>query len=389
MVTLLILVACDEGGMGPDPNDSDRFLRNMPVTATLSATADAFSVFSSNTSGSDLLVVGVTGDYEMRILLRPDFEALPELKGEEILEARLGLFLENENAAVKDFTLHRVTTDWAETAATWDSAATGTSWTRSGGDYDTEEDSFADNVDIDNETGIVTAEITEEGLDLIEDWIADPASNDGFIIVHDERSDGVTRYLDQEGFPALAVMYGDVISGAGDATATMEAVFITGGPAATGTGSDTAVQVGSMYGHVSVGFFYFDVSALPPEVLIQEAHVELLVKSVTSVDPVSVGLYDLAADWDRDNPDPNAAVVELRSTVDVADTGVYRFDVTDIVRDWHQDPSINHGVVLKPIGSVEAVASLKKFYSIESGGGTAPMLEVIYTLEEPAFWYEE
>jgi hypothetical protein len=117
--------------------------------------------------------------FESRALFRFSFEAFDSLPVEvEVVEAQLRLAYSPTPTEPVTFTLHRLTSEWSEEAATWERRSLGAEWNDPGGDFDPEplleftiDPAQTDSLRVDFP------------LDLIEDWRSGALPNYGVVLV--------------------------------------------------------------------------------------------------------------------------------------------------------------------------------------------------------------
>jgi hypothetical protein len=161
----------------------------------------------ANGSGSTLFIGRNGGGARRRALLRFDpVAAVPP--GAVILRARLTLFVEQTSAAQPTTAFaHRVTAPWLEGSVvasgsgggggpavagetTWlHRDYPGTLWTSPGGDFDTQP-SFTFSLPL---AGATTSDASPGLIADVEDWIANPAANHGWLIKTDELQTSTAR----------------------------------------------------------------------------------------------------------------------------------------------------------------------------------------------------
>jgi hypothetical protein len=142
-----------------------------------------YVIFPSNRADSERLITAHEWPndpgFESRALFKFSFAAFDSLPVEvEVVEAQLRLAYSPTPEAPVIFTLHRVTSEWSEEAATWDRRLLGAQWTEPGGDFDPEPlaeitigPEQADSIRVDFP------------LDLIEDWRSGTLENHGVILI--------------------------------------------------------------------------------------------------------------------------------------------------------------------------------------------------------------
>ncbi|HET6360865.1 MAG TPA: DNRLRE domain-containing protein [Gemmatimonadota bacterium] len=142
-----------------------------------------YEVFPSDRADSERLVTALDWPddpgFESRALFEFSFEALDSLPIEVgVVEAQLRLTYSPTPASPVAFTIHRVTSDWDEEAATWERRVLGASWSQPGGDFDPEP--IAEITIGPEQPDSVRVDLP---LDLIADWRSGAVENHGVILV--------------------------------------------------------------------------------------------------------------------------------------------------------------------------------------------------------------
>ena len=183
----LLAAACSEDGASPVGVEllPGGILAGGVQSLALSEFARAldYEIFPSDRADSERLVTALDWPDEpgfvSRALFRFSFDAIDSLPVDvEVVEARLRLAYSPAPASAVTFTVHRVTSEWDEEAATWERRVLGASWSQPGGDFDPEP----------------VAEITigpeqpdsvrvDFPLELIADWRSGAVENHGLILV--------------------------------------------------------------------------------------------------------------------------------------------------------------------------------------------------------------
>ncbi|HUF89502.1 MAG TPA: DNRLRE domain-containing protein [Gemmatimonadota bacterium] len=142
-----------------------------------------YEIFPSDRAESERLITAhawpADPGFESRALFRFSFATIDSIPADvQVVEARLRLVYGPTPEEPVTFTIHRVTSEWGEEAATWERRLLGAAWSEPGGDFDPEPlleltigPDQPDSVAVDFPT------------DLIEDWRAGAAENHGVILV--------------------------------------------------------------------------------------------------------------------------------------------------------------------------------------------------------------
>ena len=185
--TALLAAACSEDGASPVGVEllPGGILAGGIQSLALTEFARAldYEIFPSDRADSERLVTALDWPedpgFESRALFQFSFEAFDSLPVDvEVVEAQLRLTYSPTPSSPVTFTVHRVTSDWDEEAATWERRLLGDSWSQPGGDFDPE----------------TVAEITigpdqpdsvrvDFPLALIADWRSGAVENHGLILV--------------------------------------------------------------------------------------------------------------------------------------------------------------------------------------------------------------
>ena len=170
------------------------------VTLNPSADAALFEQSPLNNQGAnDTVPAGSTAKgLRSRALFQFDLSSIPS--GATILSAKLTLTITKAplgGGSASTFRLHRVTTPWSEgtkkgntgqkavVGATWESATTPSlPWTTIGGDFAPDPSSSIEM----NTPGTYAFLITPELIADVQEWLASPDSNSGWILISDSES---------------------------------------------------------------------------------------------------------------------------------------------------------------------------------------------------------
>jgi hypothetical protein len=160
-------------------------------------------------------------------------------------------------------------------------------------------------------------------------------------------------------------------------------------------GGDKELRVKTENGKLNRSLLQFDLSSLPPDVIINSATLSLYVKEVKD-GSVTINAHELTDSWTeaevtwkaRDKAasslwvtpggDYNSTVVASKYLAKDTKNVWADWDITSLVADWVSNPSTNYGLILEsPVTSPKSEAKFKS-----SDDGTAsqrPKLEVCYS----------
>jgi len=142
-----------------------------------------YVIFPSDRADSDRLITAHEWPdepgFESRALFQFSFEAFDSLPVEvQVVGAQLRLAYSPTPEASVTFTLHRVTSEWSEEAATWERRLLGMSWSEQGGDFDPEP--LAELTIGPDQSDSVRVDFP---LDLIAAWRSGALENNGVILI--------------------------------------------------------------------------------------------------------------------------------------------------------------------------------------------------------------
>ncbi|MFC1507347.1 DNRLRE domain-containing protein [Thermoproteota archaeon] len=152
---------------------------NATLTIIQPSSADTYldSILSNtNNNGYAAITVGITNFKILRSLVKFDLSLIP--LGSTINTASLMLYnggRSGDDPAGRTFTAYRITNDWVETQATWNSYRTGSSWDTAGGDFSTD---GASSTTVPSSMGWMTWDVTA----VVKAWIEGGQPNYGFLI---------------------------------------------------------------------------------------------------------------------------------------------------------------------------------------------------------------
>ncbi|MBS7629245.1 DNRLRE domain-containing protein, partial [Candidatus Bathyarchaeota archaeon] len=169
-----------------------------PVNATLTviqpSNADTWIegwAPNNNFGDSDHLHVGVHLGGRLRSLVKFDLSSIPS--GSTVNVAYLLLYYyEGEDTGGRTCNAYRVTKDWVEMQATWNSYKSGSNWDTAGGDYTTDGGS----------SSTVPANVHQwmiwDVTSIVKAWIEGGQPNYGFIITEDKSAPYMADFYSKE-----------------------------------------------------------------------------------------------------------------------------------------------------------------------------------------------
>lgn len=182
-----LLAACSEDGASPVGVDllPGGILAGGVQSLALTEFVRAldYEIFPSDRADSERLVTAHDWPddpgFESRALFEFSFEAFDSLPVDvEVVEAQLRLTYSPTPTSPVTFTVHRVTAEWEEEAATWDRRLLGDAWMQPGGDFDPEP--IAEITIGPEQPDSVRVDFP---LGLIADWRSGAVENHGVILV--------------------------------------------------------------------------------------------------------------------------------------------------------------------------------------------------------------
>lgn len=163
---------------------------NNNYQGTQDATINEGQANTNDGNGAELFLDGNNGNNtDLKSLLQFDLTDIPA--GADIKSATLRIFVTNPSGN-ENYAIREVRRSWVENQVTFNQAANNTPWAGAGAtdndDIDTQ--NVMGNLQADN-TGFVEADFNNNGLQVIEDWVNNPESNNGFIIENTNAFDGM------------------------------------------------------------------------------------------------------------------------------------------------------------------------------------------------------
>jgi len=148
------------------------------------------------------------GNTDIGALIKWDLSAIPA--GSTIQSVQITL--EVTNASTQTFTIYELKRAWVETGANWKAWASGSNWQTAGASGANDRGSTSLGTVVCNATGSRTTTLNASGIALVQNWINNPSTNNGFtfqnyagtadnVIVHSSESPTVTAR------PKLTITY--------------------------------------------------------------------------------------------------------------------------------------------------------------------------------------
>jgi hypothetical protein len=347
-----------------------------------------YVIFPSDRSESERLIAAHewpdAPGFESRALFKFSFEAFDSLSVEvEVIEAQLRLVYSPTPDAPVTFTIHRVTSEWSEEAATWERRLLDAQWFEAGGDFDP----------------APLAEITigpeqqdsvrvDFPLDLIEAWRAATLPNYGVVLI--QQTPGVSVEFVSRGLagtnrngPLLDVELEFAGPGSAATILAIEDAFIVedeGAPASEGglvvSGAEPVRRV----------FLAPAIEEVPQGVTIALARLVLTIDEArVPGDTLTVVARRVLSDFLGEKTllgavTPatvlGAAVVPPEATQ--GDTLSFESPLlTRIVREWIKDPESRLGVVLTLFDERSAFGGMR-FFGPEAPAAVRPRIHLLY-----------
>jgi len=182
---------------------------------------------------ANFLEVDAGPDYAS--LISWDLSSIPD--SASVIEATLVLNVTNVSTA--SYQLYSVLRSWDESSATWNEFSAGLPWASPGADGDQDRTRLS-LTDIDGPLlGTLRIPLGNDGRQIVQDWISDPSSNNGFVVQNFDTADDGLDFSSREALlpearPRLELTYG-IDSGARLASPP-EALFDVNNIRGIGTG---------------------------------------------------------------------------------------------------------------------------------------------------------
>lgn len=357
-----------------------------------------------------------------RPLLRFDLTKIPTHA--TVLHAELELRLYHRSQA-SDITvgLFPVLRSWAEGEATWLHPTQSTSWQQPGAFGDNDIGGLAASTAISQNAGWVSWDITN----LVQEWVRSPDSNFGVLLkttsgggsmyyfyaaqrpTPPERPQLVITYAADPLPPTILPTFtptvtqlpqGDihnVIWQQGqDSYDGFSDAYISSWQTTNNYGKDGVFYVRS--GDVKKGLIRFDTASLPANTRILTATLSLYETVKSNSLPLNISLYPLRRQWSEEsvtwyiandtsweeagaNGDTDRAATPASETIINQDGGWIRWNITQAVQEWADNPAQNQGFLLR--GSSSGGVESSFISSDWQNAALRPKVEVAYVIRPP------
>jgi hypothetical protein len=281
------------------------------------------------------------------------------------------------------FTLHRVTSEWSEEAATWERRLLGADWTAAGGDFDPQPlaeftigPAQADSVRIDFP------------LDLIEDWRSGAVENDGVILI--QQTPGVAVDFASRGVggsnrngPLLEVELQLPGPTSAATILAIEDVFIVRDEAPLASDGGLVVSGAEPVRRI---FLDPDVEQIPAGVTIAAARLVLTIDDArVPGDTLTVVARTVLSEFIGEktilgtiSPATVLGAAVVPPTAAQGDTLSFESALlTRLVREWFKEPESRLGLALTLVDERSAFGGVR-FFGPEAAAGVRPRIRVLY-----------
>jgi hypothetical protein len=168
------------------------FQNGVAPSSTYAGTRDTYISEASPTTNygtaTPLLLDGdTTGGKDAYVLLKWDVTAIPS--GSTVQSAKVKFYV--TNASTQTYEFYALNRAWVETQATWNLAATGSSWSVPGAKGSTDRGSTVRGTVTATATGAVTVTLNSSGVSLVQSWVNSPSSNHGFLLADSANADSL------------------------------------------------------------------------------------------------------------------------------------------------------------------------------------------------------
>ncbi|HJS74465.1 MAG TPA: DNRLRE domain-containing protein, partial [Vicinamibacteria bacterium] len=320
--------------------------------------------------------------FESRALFKFSFEAFDALPVEvEVVEAQLRLVYSPTPTVPVTFSLHRVTSEWSEEAATWERRLLGSDWAAPGGDFDLEPlleftigPGQADSIRVDFP------------LDLIEDWRSGALDNDGVILIQETSGasvDFVSRGLagTNRNGPLLDVELEFPGPSSAATVLAEEDVFIVRDDAALASDGGLVVSGAEPVRRI---FLDPDVEEFPPGGTIASARLVLTIDEArVPGDTLTVVARTVLSEFVGEKtvlgtiaPATVLGAVVIPPTAAQGDTVLFETTLlTRLVREWSRDPDTRFGLALTLVDERSGFGGVR-FFGPEAAATVRPRIHI-------------
>lgn len=347
-----------------------------------------YEIFPSDRSESERLTTAhewpVDPGFESRVLFRFSFAAFDSIPVDvRVVEARLRLVYSPTPEESVTFTVHRVTSEWSEEAATWERRLLGADWSEAGGDFDPSP-LLELTVGPDQPDSIAV----DFPLDLIEDWRSGDVDNYGLILV--QETPGVTVDFASRGLaggnrngPLLDVEV-ELPGPSGAATIlAIEDVFIVNDEAAIPTDGGLVTSGAEPVRRI---FLDPEVDEVPDGVTIAVARLVLTIDEArVPGDTLTLVARSVLSDFVGEKtvltsvtPATVLGAAVIPPDAMPGDTlSLESPNFTRLVRQWVRDPESRLGIALTLVDERSAFGGVR-FFGPEAAAAVRPRIRLLY-----------
>ncbi|MFT5138455.1 MAG: PKD repeat protein [Rhodothermales bacterium] len=200
-----IMTASFQDGLEPNPaydGTQDAYIREFSAT-TPHGLETTLQVDGSEPSGSTT---------DMNIVLGWDISSIPS----NAVVQTAGIQLQVTNASSGSYICNSLLNAWDQSQVTWNEASTGVAWDTPGASSASDRGSETVCTVNAGSTGTLAVSLINDGLTLVQSWVANPGNNNGIIISGPNVGDGADFHSSESGTavarPRLTVTYSVPIS---------------------------------------------------------------------------------------------------------------------------------------------------------------------------------
>ncbi|HJU87216.1 MAG TPA: DNRLRE domain-containing protein [Gemmatimonadota bacterium] len=388
----LLAAACSEDGASPVGVEllPGGILAGGVQSLALSEFARAldYEIFPSDRADSERLVTALDWPdqpgFVSRALFRFSFEAFDSLPVDvEVVEAQLRLAYSPAPASPVAFTVHRVTSQWEEEAATWERRLLGASWSQPGGDFDPEP--VAEFTIGPEQPDSVRVDFP---LELIADWRSGTVENHGLILVQQTPGEMVafaSRGLDgtNRNGPLLDVELEFPGPGAAATILAIEDVFIVEDEAALASDGGLVVSGAEPVRRI---FLDPDIDAIPDGVTVAAARLVLTIDEArVPGDTLTIVARQVLSEFVGEKTVLSAVTPATVLGAAVLPPGAASGDtlsfespsLTRLVRAWIADPASRLGIALTMLDERSVFGGVR-FFGPEAPANVRPRIRLLY-----------
>jgi hypothetical protein len=347
-----------------------------------------YEIFPSDRADSERLVTAhdwpADPGFESRALFEFSFEAFDSFPVDvAVVEAQLRLNYSPTPAAPVTFTLHRVTAEWDEEAATWERRLLGASWATPGGDFDPEP--LAEITIGPDQPDSVRIDFP---LDLIAAWRSGAIENHGVILIQQTPGESVVFVSRGQGGvnrsgPLLDVEIEFPGPGAAATILAIQDVFIVEDEGGLATGEGLVVS-----GAEPVRRIFLDpaVDAIPNGVTIAAARLVLTIDEArVPDDTLTVVARQVLSEFVGEKTVLSAVTPATVVGAAVVPPGAASGDtlsfespsLTRLVREWVREPDSRLGVALTMFDE-RSVFGAVRFFGPAAPAAVRPRIRILY-----------